>query len=214
MPIIGTCPACGTRAPLEAYIEDAAARRAMVALCERLAAHPAVLQRLPGYLGLHAPAGRSAAWSKIARLIAELAELVAAPVVAWDRAERPCTPELWALAMDEAQDARANGTLSVPLDGHGWLRKVAWTKAGAAESRAEAARLAAARGETPVGYSAAHRAFDAPGNPAERVAADDIRELVADLLALKRLEAANPGAHTAEITRLQRRLDQLRGPTP
>lgn len=210
MPIIGTCPACGTKAPLEAYIQDADARRAFAVLCERLAAHPAVVQRLPGYLGLHAPAGRAAAWSKIARLIVELADLVTAPRIAWESVERPCTPELWALAMDEAQDARAKGTLSLPLDGHGWLRKVAWTKAGAEESRAEAARLAAARGETPVGYSASHRPFDG-GNPAERAAADDFRELVADLLALKRLEAANPGAHTAEIARLQGRLDQLRG---
>jgi hypothetical protein len=214
MAILGTCPTCGTNAPLETYLLDRDAREALAALCQRLADHPEVVKRVPAYLALHSKPGRSAAWSKVARLIRELSDLVAAPVVAHNGQARANTPELWALAMEEAQDARTAGTLSVPLDGHGWLRVVAYTKAGQSEAKAAAARLAASRGETPIGYSPAHLGGPTP----DRVsAADDLRELLGELAALKRLEAHDPGAHAERIAHLQSRLTALRGgttPTP
>lgn len=204
MPYVCVCPVCSAKAPLESYIQDAEARRAWALISKRLADHPAVLRRVPTYISHHAPLGRAASWGKAARLLEELADLITAPTVIWERESRPCTPELWALAMDEAVQARDAGTLAIPLDGHGWLRKVAWNKAGLEEARAEAARLARARGETPLGYSPAHQPHQpAPSDPG-------IQELVHDLAALKTLEAHNPGQHTAEIARLQARLDALR----
>jgi inorganic triphosphatase YgiF len=214
MTLTGTCPTCGAKAPLDAYLLDAEARRAFDLLCRRLAAHPEVVRRVPAYLALHGRPGRATAWPKVTRLIGELAELVTCAAVTWEGAARAATPELWALAMDEALDARAAGTLSVPLDGHGWLRKVAWTKAGQAEARAEAARLSAARGETPIGYSAAHATSRL--TPPEAAARDDLQELISDLRALQRLEAAKPGQHAERIAKLQARLAELtaREPTP
>lgn len=209
MAVIGTCPTCGTNAPIEAYLLDREAREALSTLCQRLADHPDVVKRIPAYLALHSKPGRSASWPKVARLIRELADLVSSPAVTHSGQARPNQPELWALAMDAAQDARAAGTLSVPLDGHGWLRKVAWTKAGESDSRAQAARLANARGETPIGYSAAHRSANTP--QPQSTAAEDIRELAANLAALRTLEQHNPGIHTGEIIALEERLEHLRG---
>jgi hypothetical protein len=112
--------------------------------------------------------------------------------------------------MDEAQDARAKGTLTVPLDGHGWLAQVAWTAAGKAEAQAEAHRAALARGETPTGYSAAHT----PLTPDRVSARDDAQELVSDLRALLRMDAFTPGLHAAGIARARERLAALGIPDP
>lgn len=204
MSLICTCPDCGVKAPLEAFLQDADARRALVDLSTRLADHPAVLRRAISYVGLHAPRGRAANWSKVARLFDELAELVTSGSVTVDRQPRACAPEIWALAMDEAINARDAGTLSLPLSGHGWLKKVAWGKAGQEEARAEAARLGRARGETPVGRQA-------PSDcPAPDPVSTSIQEIVSDLRALKTLEQGNPGRHAADIARLQQRLAELR----
>lgn len=177
--IYAHCPACGASAPLEAYLSDAEARQAMSALCLRLADWPDVVRRVPAYLSLHAPVGRKTQWRKVSRLIGELADLLAAPTVSRDGQPRPCTPAHWAEAMDQAQDARTAGRLDLPLEGHGWLTQVAWTIAGRARRQADAQRAARDRGETPVGYSAAHIA---PGQAIPDAAAER-REEIADLMA-------------------------------
>lgn len=210
MAIIGTCPACGAIASLEAYLTDAEARRALGILCERLAGHGELLRRIPGYLSLHSPGARKTPWGKVARLLQEVADLTSTGTVTRNGVTRRCPPELWALALDEAQDARAAGTLVVPLEGHGWLSEVAWRLAAKSEAQLQAKRLAAARGETPVGYSPAHA-----GAPTAPPVAHDIRELMGELAALRRLSQADPETHAAAIAALEARLAALRGtPTP
>jgi hypothetical protein len=109
--------------------------------------------------------------------------------------------------MDEAQDARAAGSLALPLDGHGWLCQVAWTAAGRAEAQAEANRQALARGETPVGYSPAHGV--ALGGSAAPARPDEAQELVSDLRALARLDKMTPGIHAERIAHIRERLAAL-----
>lgn len=207
MAIVGTCPTCGARAPLDTYLLDANARRAFATLCERLSAYPDVIQRVPGYLSLHSAPGRAASWGKVSRLVVELSDLLTCGTVTRNGVRRHCPPALWAQAMDEAQDARAAGSLSIPLDGHGWLCQVAWAAAGRAEAQAEANRAAIARGETPTGYSAAHSSpLGGSGAPARP---DDAQELVSDLRALARLDRVSPGAHAPRIASLRERLKAL-----
>jgi hypothetical protein len=205
MALIGTCSTCGTRAPLIDFLVDAEARRAFSALCDRMADYPDLLRRIPGYLSLHSTTGRSAAWPKVTRLIDEISDLVSVGTVTYDRVTRPCPPALWAHAMDEAQESRAKGKLIVPLDGHGWVIKVAWAAAGKTEAQTESNRQALARGETPTGYSAAHT----PQTLGQRTAAAEAQEIVSDLRALLRLEAVTPGVHTAGIARYRERLAAL-----
>lgn len=217
MAIVGTCPSCGARAPLDTYLLDSDARRALATLCERLADYPEVVRRLPGYLALHSKPGRAAAWGKVARLVAEVSDLVLSGQVTRNNVMRWCPPAVWAQAMDEAQDARASGALSLPLDGHGWLCQVAWSAAGRAEAQAEANCQALARGETPTGYSAAH-AWE--GRSAARPTPDGgetvntIQELISDLRALVRLEAVTPGPNAPRIAHLRARLADLGVPDP
>jgi hypothetical protein len=212
MAVIGTCPTCGARAPLDTYLLDAEARRSLATLCERMADYPDVVRRIPGYLSLHSAPGRAASWGKVARLVAEISDLVMAGHVTRNSVRRQCPPALWAQAMDEAQDARAAGSLALPLDGHGWLCQVAWTAAGRAEAQAEANRQALARGETPVGYSPAHAAPPSPsgrGAGGEGESANDLQELISDLRALTRLDRMSPGIHAERIAHIRERLAAL-----
>lgn len=211
MSLLGTCPSCGERAPLAAYLVDAEARRALAGLCQTLADYPEVVRRLPGYLGLHSRRGRSASWGKIARLIDELGALINAGTVTRASVRRPCPPALWAQAMDAAEDAARAGTLEIPLAGHGWLAQVAWSQAGLAETQAEGQRQALARGETPLAYSPAHN--PAHNQAAAAPVAADIQELASDLRALQRLDAAAPSVHAERIASLRARIEAL-APTP
>lgn len=210
MPLLGTCPGCGARRPLADYLSDAEARLALMTLCDRLSDWPGLVRRVPVYLGLHAPAQSAMAWPKCARLIAELADLVLSGQVHHDGQSRPCTPDLWAAGIDVARDTHRAGKLRLPLgDGHGWLRSVVFDLAGKESALAAAAQEASDRGETPIGWSPAHRRAD-PTGPTATPASDQIRELCADLAALRRLEQFNPGTHGQTIIDLESQLAALR----
>lgn len=201
MPLIGTCPECGAKAPMSAFAQGPDAGRAMEQQVSRLP-WPVATRLIP-YLRLHAPRDRALNWNKAGRLISELADLTTAGVITWEREKRTGSADIWASAMDKATTAAERGELDLPLDGHGWLRKVAWSEAGKAGREAEKKREAIARGETPIGQSQAHRPFTPE---ARTTMTDELRDLMSQRNSLRNLERGNPGVHLREIERVEEKI--------
>lgn len=197
MPLLATCPRCGATAPVSAYLADEAVRTAWTTLTTRYAAHPALLARVLPYLDLHAPAESRMHYPKLARLLAELADLI-----------EPGTggpaglhPGHWALAMDAALDAARLGTLRTPLpDGFGWLQSTARNLAADTSRQASARELL---GGAPV-------ATGRTATPPEVAAADDLREITADIQHWERLASLSP-ASAAVLDSLKSRYRDLTG---
>lgn len=130
--IPGTCPDCGTSRPLADYLADAEARAALAAALDL---PPALARQIVAYIGLHAPAGKRIAVPKLARLLRELAQLIPSGEVARRGIVHPAPQSLWCAAFDAVLAARDAGSLSLPLDGHGYLTEIAWRLAGQAAER-------------------------------------------------------------------------------
>lgn len=114
-----TCPCCGATASLEAFLTDAAARRAVTAA----AGLPAALgDRLMRYLGLFRPRERGLAWDRAARLLEELNAAVAAGQIERDGRLHPAPVEYWKNAIDQMLDGRDR--LILPLKSHGYLYEI------------------------------------------------------------------------------------------
>lgn len=150
---------CGLRTPLEVAIEHDAARRAVARCMESLGA---VGQGMMAYMALHRPAERTLTWEKTARLLDELLTVYDAAVLTHERRTHTLSDAAWLAALAAVRDRAPK--LSLPLDGHGYLYTVLAAEAAKANAAAEAERTARARGETPVGYSAAHMQVSTIGN--------------------------------------------------
>ena len=121
-----TCPLCGTYGPVESFLVDDDAKRAVVAVGKL----PGELSRLCwAYLGLFRKPGstRVLTWERVVRIVAELSDLVAEPETAW-KGQRvvPNRPEYWAQGVQAMLDRDAQGKLERPLDGHNYLRAVVY----------------------------------------------------------------------------------------
>lgn len=121
-----TCPHCGTYAPLEAFLADADAKAAVLAVSNL----PGDLPRLAwAYLGLFRRPGSSRVltWERVGRIVSELAALISDPSTQWKGGRVvPNRPEYWSQAMQMVLDRDAAGKLERPLDGHNYLRAVAY----------------------------------------------------------------------------------------
>ncbi|MDY0308037.1 MAG: hypothetical protein RBR18_16530 [Desulfovibrionaceae bacterium] len=140
-----TCPHCGTYGPVESFLTDDDAKRAVVAVGKL----PGELPRLVwAYLGLHRKpgAGRALTWERVGRIVAELARLVAETEIQW-KGQRVVQnrPEFWAQGITAMLDRDAQGKLERPLDGHNYLRAVAYEIAEKAWHQGNVAREDAAR---------------------------------------------------------------------
>lgn len=153
--ISGTCPDCGASRPLSDYLADAEQRQALAAA---LACPAPLAGQIIPYLTLHAPAGRRIQTNKLTRLLKELAELLGSGVVIRRGQSHPAPAALWAEALTQVQAARDAGTLSLPLEGHGYLTEIAWRLAAKGHAQAEAQGEARRRGETPMGQHPSHQA--------------------------------------------------------
>jgi len=121
-----TCPHCGTYGPVEIFLTDGDAKSVQLAV----AALPGELPRLTwSYLGLFRKPGSSRVltWERAGRIVAELAALVAEPDTQWKGGRVVQNrPEFWAQAIKLVLDRDAQGKLERPLDGHNYLRAVAY----------------------------------------------------------------------------------------
>jgi hypothetical protein len=143
-----TCPCCGASLPLEALLADGCAREVM-----------AIALKLPGeigdrvlrYLALFRASGRGLAWDRAKRLLAELAEPIAAGQVERHGRVWPAPLDYWKSALDEMLEARDRDRLQLPLKTHGYLFEIVCGLSSRSEARRETAREVAARDGRPEG---------------------------------------------------------------
>jgi hypothetical protein len=151
-----TCPGCGFSGDLEAFINDAHWRAALVpalSLPSELA--PYVVQ----YLRLFSPAKQGLRAERAGKILAELADCISQARVERNKVQRVAPLPLWKEGIEEVLLARDAGTLELPFKGHGYLFQVVHSLAGKAAGRDERSRETRAQGNTPVGISNAHKQF-------------------------------------------------------
>ncbi len=129
MPIPGVCPSCGSKFDLCHALTDADAR---VALGAALELPPSLAKLVVPYMALHAPQGKAMAWSKLARLLREITQLVTSGEVTRKKITYVAPLELWREGIEEMFSARDTGSLILPIDGHGYLAEIVWRKAAKA----------------------------------------------------------------------------------
>lgn len=129
-----TCPSCAAVASADAWANDANCREATLVV-SRLA--PPLPKIILSYLSLFRPGKQSLTWKKALRLALEVEELTGKGYVhVQGRVDRDCPARIWAQAMEKMVERRNNG-LTLPLDSHVYLSKVAWDMADQADSQAE-----------------------------------------------------------------------------
>ena len=133
MGLLGTCQTCMTTAPLEWFLSEAKYKQALVIVA---AMPPVVATPALRYLSLFRPAsGRSIAPQKVSRLLEEVAALVKSGYVQTkDSPARPCSPEIWAKAIEEML---VSTTITTPLPNHNYLKRVAWPLADQVDAATE-----------------------------------------------------------------------------
>ncbi|MBF8271573.1 MAG: hypothetical protein HW380_678 [Magnetococcales bacterium] len=128
------CPCCQATASLEAWSGNVAARNTLAAI-SRLPG--VVVRHVPGYLALFRPASdHGLAWEQVQKVVAELNVLMTKGTVVYShKVARPCTPEMWAKAM-ETMLAQLD-KVKRPLKGHGYLITIAYELADKADADKE-----------------------------------------------------------------------------
>lgn len=140
------CPSCGACHSADAWVNDAHARRA---LGIAVTLPPPVAPHALGYVALfrNPEAKRGLTWKKAGRLLAELRDMVSDGYVQYKRRPaRPATPKIWGEALETMLHSRS---IDPPLDGHNYLRSVAYDLADAADRKTEVARNQAERTGNP-----------------------------------------------------------------
>jgi len=129
------CPSCGGTASAEAWTNDAAIRYTI----ETLTQLPGpVLRQALNYLALFRKGTKALPWKRALKLTHSLRELVAEGTVHVKGCEtRPCTAEIWGMAMEATIEAKPS------LKNHNYLSQVAWDKAADLAVRTEKNREAA-----------------------------------------------------------------------
>ncbi len=199
MPITGTCPACGTKGPLETFVLEEKYKRAILEAF-RL---PAPLADLVlNYIGLFAPpSGRAIRADKLARVVRELRELVTSGEVTRKGITHGATIEAWRYGIEQTLDAHRAGTLELPLDDHNYAASIVWrtvNKAAGQAERKKEADLQQRRDRRKEAEQADQRG-------------EKIRKLTAELLNLKQLVSADKtGRIQSEIDTKKAELEALR----
>ena len=141
------CMMCGGRTPVELAVENDAASRAVTRCMQSLGD---VGRGMLAYMALHRPPKRTLTWEKVARLLDELLTVYDRGNVTRDGITTATSDAVWIAALAETRDAAPR--LDLPLTDHGYLMAVLSGMARKAQRAGDAVK----RGETAVGYSAAH----------------------------------------------------------
>lgn len=156
-----TCPECGAQAHLSAFFaEDDGKRLAAV-----LAGMPPELGRaVIGYLGLFKPGKTALRLSRALKIAQEVAGLVDGGTVCKDErtgVRRPASLAQWAAGIEQMLSQRDR--LTLPLDGHGYLRAVVFGLA----DKVDAARERQTEADARAGKHLANRSGNAVQTPKE-----------------------------------------------
>lgn len=121
-----TCPHCGTYGPVELFLADNDAKAA-VTLVDAL---PGELPRLVwSYLGLFRKpdSPRVMTWSRVLRIVRELDGYIREPNTQWKGGRVVVNRAgYWADGIKVVMERDASGKLKRPLDGHNYLRAIAY----------------------------------------------------------------------------------------
>lgn len=139
--IPGTCPECGYRASLDAFLADSAARAALGAA---LKIDRSLADLIPPYFSLLSPVKKSIQMPKLARLLKELSDQIDKGVIERQRVERLAPLSLWFESLATVVNNGQAGKLTLPLEDHSYLFEIVWRKAPQVQSA------------IPGGYVAAH----------------------------------------------------------
>lgn len=127
------CPGCGSVASAESWLNDTLCRETMLAVVKLPSPLP---QATLGYLSLFRPGKRALTWKKAKRLVGEIAILAATGhIQVQGNVSRPCSPRIWAMAMEQMQERR--DSLRLPMPNHNYLKKIAWEIADREDSGTE-----------------------------------------------------------------------------
>lgn len=145
------CPACGATSSLDVLVSHEDARAALTVAFKVAGPVGVALLR---YLALHRPATRELTMARVASLMTDLLPCLEAGSVPRKGRQWQVLPQDWVQAIEQMQTAFAQGKLTVPLNGHGYLFEVLCSFA----DKREAAQESAAEQQRRTG-----RPFD--GNP-------------------------------------------------
>jgi len=139
------CPCCQSVFPLEAALNDLAAREAVV---EAFRLTP-VGDLLLAYIGLFKPPKRALAMSRTARLLKELLPLIKEAKIERNGRIWSAPQEYWRMALSEMIEKRDR--LTLPLKSHGYLFAVIEGYSNKAEAQAETKTEQRKAGHTQIG---------------------------------------------------------------
>lgn len=169
--MVHTCAVCGAEESLDSLlhrvIDDDLSRRLIAdILCISLPLGGQVVS----YLRLHKPLKQALRLSKVQQLLAELAPDMQRGLIQRKGRDWKVSHDLWRDAFAAVFEARDKGTLTLPLDGNGYLYQVVMRLADQAEAAQEREREAGKRSRvhTAEVRPAGHSAFDAAVQRYER----------------------------------------------
>jgi hypothetical protein len=144
--LTNTCPACGAEESLDALllrmIDDDQVRRLIADVLTLSLPLGGLVVR---YLRLHKPAKQKLRMDKLARLLGELVPDIQRNAIERNGRTWAIGTDGWKAALQAVFDAHDKGTLSVPLEGNGYLYQVLMRLADKAEAFDERATEAGRR---------------------------------------------------------------------
>ena len=138
-----TCPHCAFSAEIEAFFAEDDGKRLAAVVADL---PPECGRALLRYLRMFRPAKQGLRMARAVKLAQEVRALIERGTVARDErtgVHRPASPAMWAEGMETMLDQRQK--LTLPLEGHGYLRAVVFGLADRADAQAERQREEHAR---------------------------------------------------------------------
>lgn len=128
------CPCCQTDFPIEAGINDVAARNAV----KRAFGLTPIGDLLLGYVQLFKPEKRALSMARVVKLLDELLPMIEAGRIEHKGRVWPAPQDYWKAALEEMIGKR--DTLTLPLKSHGYLLTIIAGAADKAHAKVEAAQ--------------------------------------------------------------------------
>lgn len=160
-----SCPTCGAEMTLDVLVAHEGAREAVLTALQL----PAPLGKLlVQYLAMFRPPKRQLSWERVATVLADLREPIAAARIERHGRTWPAPLEYWKAALEQMVLLRGEAKLQLPLKSHGYLLEIVAGMSGKAESKAEAAqegRRAGHAGAAPLSFKPAEKIAPGPATP-------------------------------------------------
>ena len=115
------CPCCGATTSLDALVANDEARDALLAL---MGIGGDLAKGAVIYAGMHRPSKSELSWGRLAKILGELLGAMQAGEIERNGQRYPAPQAAWLWAFAEMRKRRDEGSLQLPLKGHGYLYEV------------------------------------------------------------------------------------------